>query len=226
MRAGAAPLPLPLPCARPNPCQSPSPAHRATALPSANCLGSWAFFRTEISNLFEMEDSIGVSGPGAMAPAMLTNMAVGAEMQPPLPPPVPAPASAQKSPMLYYSSAGADLPKVPGGVLSSPLASPLVVDNARRGPQPTFCEHQLPKSKCKKCKAMSRICKHGKKKELCRECDGSALCSHDLRKKVRPTLPAPQCESVRIQWTSYPVPACVTHGCSSQRVLAVQASAF
>eukprot|EP00277_Geminigera_cryophila_P016209 CAMPEP_0179442350 /NCGR_PEP_ID=MMETSP0799-20121207/25858_1 /TAXON_ID=46947 /ORGANISM="Geminigera cryophila, Strain CCMP2564" /LENGTH=380 /DNA_ID=CAMNT_0021227429 /DNA_START=34 /DNA_END=1177 /DNA_ORIENTATION=+ len=32
-------------------------------------------------------------------------------------------------------------------------------------------------------KAMARICKHGKKKELCRECDGSALCIHDIRKK-------------------------------------------
>ena len=78
--------------------------------------------------------------------------------------------------------------KPPGVVVVEPpklggMLAPALMDNVRRGPHPTICEHGTTKSKCKKCKAFARICKHGKKKELCRECDGSALCIHDLRKK-------------------------------------------
>jgi len=137
----------------------------------------------------------GMGGPlGAPAAAMQPLLASGARPhagmgQAPLP--SGGLGGALKSPAGFCSGAPGP-PKATGGAdgaaadaVRNALSSGLVVDKTRRGPQPTFCEHQLPKSKCKTCKSKARVCKHEKKKELCRECDGSALCVHDLRKKVR-----------------------------------------
>jgi hypothetical protein len=132
----------------------------------------------------EAMSDVGVCGEVQVVPAPAALSGLDAVLQPPAPPEPPAPllqpVTIGAPHALYptYKPVGMGEPQK-GGVLQSSL-----VDNARRGPQPTICEHNLPKSKCKTCKANARICKHNKKKELCRECDGSALCIHDLRKKV------------------------------------------
>ena len=151
------------------------------------------YYSLQLPTIISLEamSDVGVCGEVQVvpAPAALPGQDALAPLQPPAPPEPPAPLLQPVTlgaPLALYQGykpvGMGELQK--GGMLASSL-----VDNARRGPQPTICEHNLPKSKCKTCKANARICKHNKKKELCRECDGSALCIHDLRKKVHQQAP-------------------------------------